>query len=197
MVVPKATSLKDAISKYCSESEQTPAQIQNAKLYGMIPPIDKMDAALNQLVICEKLSLSTNTIDRITNLNGLKCLRILSLGRNNIKNLSGLDAVSDTLEQLWISYNLIEKLKGIQVLKKLLVLYMTNNMVKDWAEFQKLSDLPSLVELNFVGNPLEEKHASDGDWKDQALKRLPNLNKLDGDNIVKDMGDDDDDVENN
>ncbi|KAI6650078.1 Dynein light chain 1, axonemal [Oopsacas minuta] len=152
-----------------------------------------MDAALNQLVSCEKLSLSTNTIERITNLNGLKSLKILSLGRNNIKNLSGLDAVSDTLEQLWISYNLIEKLKGIQVLKKLMVLYMTNNLVKDWAEFQKLSDLPSLVELNFVGNPLEEKHSSDGDWKDHALKRLPNLNKLDGDNIVKDTGDDDDD----
>ena len=196
MAVPKATSLKDAIAKYCSEIEQTPAQIQNAKFYGMIPPIDKMDAALNQLVMCEKLSLSTNTIDRITNLNGLKCLKILSLGRNNIKNLSGLDAVSDTLEQLWLSYNLIEKLKGIQVLKKLSVLYMTNNLVKDWAEFQKLSDLPSLVELNFVGNPLEEKHTSDGDWKDQALKRLPNLNKLDGDNIVKDIGDDDEDVEN-
>ena len=196
MVVPKATSLKDAIAKYCSESEQTPTQIQNAKLYGMIPPIDKMDAALNQLVMCERLSLSTNTIDRITNLNGLKCLKILSLGRNNIKNLSGLDAVSDTLEQLWISYNLIEKLKGIQVLKKLSVLYMTNNMVKDWVEFQKLFDLPSLVELNFVGNPLEEKHTSEGDWKEQALKRLPNLNKLDGDNIVKDLGDDDEDVEN-
>ena len=193
MVAPKATSMKDAIAKFCTETEQVAATVKHAKLYGIIPPLDKMDAALNQLVACEKLSLSTNMIERIANLNGLKNLKILSLGRNNIKNLAGLDAVSDTLEQLWISYNLVEKLKGIQVLKKLNVLYMTNNLVKDWAEFQKLSDLPSLVELNFVGNPLEEKHSSEGDWKDQALKRLPNLNKLDGDNIVKDTGEDEDD----
>ncbi|KAF7649261.1 hypothetical protein LDENG_00144270, partial [Lucifuga dentata] len=59
-------------------------------------------------------------------------LKILSLGRNHIKTLSGLEAIAETLEQLWISYNLIEKLKGIQHLKKLQVLYMSNNSVKEW-----------------------------------------------------------------
>ena len=44
--------------------------------------------------------------------------------------VNGLDAVGDTLEELWISYNNIEKLKGITVLKKLKVLKMTNNKVK-------------------------------------------------------------------
>ena len=34
--------------------------------------------------------------------------------------------------------------------------------------------------LTCEGNPLEEKHSSDGDWRDQALKRLPKLKKLDG-----------------
>lgn len=48
-------------------------------------------------------------------------LKILSLGRNLIKNLTGIEAVADTLEQLWISYNQIEKLKGIAVLSKLQV----------------------------------------------------------------------------
>ena len=65
-------------------------------------------------------------------------LKILSLGRNNIKSLTGLEAVGDTLEELWISYNFIEKLKGINVLKKLKVLYMSNNSVKDFGEFVKL-----------------------------------------------------------
>ena len=78
----------------------------------------------------------------------LENLKVLSLGRNNIKNLNGLvrvpdtrprvfplfstvhpypgfvfvqEAVSDSLVQLWISYNSIEKLKGIGVLKKLKV----------------------------------------------------------------------------
>ena len=44
--------------------------------------------------------------------------------------VNGLDAVGDTLEELWISYNNIEKLKGITLLKKLKVLKMTNNKVK-------------------------------------------------------------------
>lgn len=65
-------------------------------------------------------------------------LKILSLGRNSIKSLTGLEAVGDTLEELWISYNFIEKLKGINVLKKLKVLYMSNNSVKDMGEFVKL-----------------------------------------------------------
>jgi len=34
--------------------------------------------------------------------------------------------------------------------------------------------------LTCEGNPLEEKHSADGDWRDQALKRLPKLKKLDG-----------------
>jgi Leucine-rich repeat (LRR) protein len=37
-------------------------------------------------------------------------LKILSLGRNQIKKLENMDAVSDTLEELWISYNLLDKL---------------------------------------------------------------------------------------
>ncbi|KAM3870849.1 dynein axonemal light chain 1 [Diretmus argenteus] len=144
-----------------------------------------MDASLSALTNCEKLSLSTNCIEKIANLNGLKNLKILSLGRNNIKNLNGLEAVGDTLEELWISYNPLEKLKGIHVMKKLKVLYMSNNLVKEWAEFVKLADLPCLVDLVFVGNPLEEKYSSEGTWMDEASKRLPKLKKLDGTPVIK------------
>ena len=51
-------------------------------------------------------------------------LEILSLGRNNIKKIEGLDGVADTLKELWISYNNIEKLAGIEKLKSLEILYM-------------------------------------------------------------------------
>ncbi|KAF3844437.1 hypothetical protein F7725_007600, partial [Dissostichus mawsoni] len=63
--------------------------------------------------------MSTNCIEKITNLNGLKHLKILSLGRNNIKALTGLN---------------------------LKVLYMSNNLVKEWGEFVRLADLPCLVD---------------------------------------------------
>uniref|UniRef100_A0A8C3HHJ0 Dynein axonemal light chain 1 n=1 Tax=Chrysemys picta bellii TaxID=8478 RepID=A0A8C3HHJ0_CHRPI len=166
---------------------QKASEAKEVKLYAQVPPVEKMDASLSTLVNCEKLSLSTNCIEKIANLNGLKNLRILSLGRNNIKNLNGLEAVGDTLEELWISYNLIEKLKGIHVMKKLKILYMSNNLVKDWAEFVRLADLPLLEDLVFVGNPLEEKYSADqqSSWVEEATKRVPRLKKLDGVPVIK------------
>jgi dynein light chain 1 len=47
-------------------------------------------------------------------------------------------------------------------------------------EFVKLADLPCLVDLVFVGNPLEEKYSAEGTWMDEASKRLLRLKKLDG-----------------
>lgn len=185
MTTVKATTIKDALLKWEEKHGQKAADATRVELLAQIPPIEKMDAALSTLVACDRLSLSTNCIEKITNLNGLKSLKILSLGRNNIKSLTGLEAVGDTLVELWISYNQIEKLKGINVLKKLKVLYMSNNQLKDWSEFQKLVDLPLLEDLLLVGNPLEEKHSAEGDWKDQVATRLKKLKKLDGVPVIR------------
>ncbi len=54
--------------------------------------------------------MSTNNIEKISNLAGLTQLEVLSLGRNCIRKLEGLEPVAGTLKQLWISYNSIEKL---------------------------------------------------------------------------------------
>lgn len=169
------------------------SESKEVKIFGQIPPIEKMDASLSTLASCEKLSLSTNCIEKIANLNGLKNLKILSLGRNNIKSLTGLEAVGDTLEELWISYNNIEKLKGINVLKRLKVLYMSNNQVKDSNEFGKLADLPVLEELVFVGNPLEEKETAEGTYRDNVAKKLPKLKKLDGVPVIREEAEDEGD----
>lgn len=40
----------------------------------------------------------------------------------------------------------------------------------------------------FTGNPLEEKHSQEGDWRDQVLKRLSKLKKLDGVPVVSQAG---------
>ncbi|CAB3994457.1 Dynein light chain 1, axonemal [Paramuricea clavata] len=186
----KGTTIKDALSKWEEKNGKKASESPEILLFAQYPPIEKMDASLSTLANCEKLSLSTNCIEKIANLNGLKNLKILSLGRNNIKNLNGLEAVADTLQELWISYNNIEKLKGIGVLKKLKVLYMSNNQVKSFDEFQKLADLPQLQELLLVGNPLEEKMSAEGTWHSEVTRRLPNLRKLDGITIVKEEGDD-------
>jgi len=188
----KGTSIKEALGKWEEKHGKKASESEEIKLCALLPPIEKMDASLSTIPNCLKLSLSTNAIEKIANLNGLKHLKILSLGRNNIKNLNGLEAVGETLQQLWISYNNIEKLKGIHVLKHLKVLYMSNNSVKDWGEFAKLADLKELHELVFVGNPIEEKHSAEGDWIDKVSKILKPLKKIDGSPILRDEDDEED-----
>ncbi|KAJ1547548.1 Dynein light chain 1, axonemal [Cladochytrium tenue] len=134
----------------------------------------------------KQLALSTNQIEKISNLNGLSCLRILSLGRNSIKKIEGLDAVSETLEELWVSYNLIERLNGIECCKKLKVLYASNNKIKAWEGVTSCQALPALDEMLLVGNPLEEKCTSEGTWTSDISKKFPALKKLDGKPIIRD-----------
>jgi len=89
-------------------------------------------------VSCRHLSLSTNAIERINPLPGLKNLRILSLGRNNIKKIEKLEDLAGTLEELWLSYNKIEKLDGLTGMNKLRVLFLSNNKIKNFDELVKL-----------------------------------------------------------
>ncbi|KAM7543107.1 hypothetical protein Aperf_G00000013320 [Anoplocephala perfoliata] len=184
----KPTTIKVAIANWEARTGENASEATEVKLYAQIPPIEKMDSGLSVLTKCEKLSLSTNAIEKISNLHALKHLRVLSLARNNIKNISGLEPVGDTLEELWISYNLIEKLKGLNPLKKLRVLYMSNNKVKDWVELLKLNELPSLADLVFVGNPLEEHNLDT--FRDEAMRKLPKIKKLDGIPFVRDTEED-------
>lgn len=90
-------------------------------------------------------------IEKINGLAALRNLKILSLGRNNIKSFIGLETIADTLEELWISYNIIDKMKGILGMHKLKVLYMSNNNVDDWSEVQKLNEMESLQDLGLIG----------------------------------------------
>ena len=62
-------------------------ETKEIKLSCQIPAIDKMDDALNSLESVENLSLASNEIERIISLNKLRRIKILSLGRNNIKKL--------------------------------------------------------------------------------------------------------------
>eukprot|EP00162_Nutomonas_longa_P001898 comp12476_c0_seq1/m.16369 comp12476_c0_seq1/g.16369 ORF comp12476_c0_seq1/g.16369 comp12476_c0_seq1/m.16369 type:complete len:195 (-) comp12476_c0_seq1:13-597(-) len=176
----KATLIKDAIKNFEEKYQVKASDEAHVKLWGQLPPIEKMDASLQTLTNCSHLSLSTNAIDKISNLAGLHNLKVLSLGRNNIKKLENLDPVANSLEELWISYNNIERLTGIAVLKKLRVLYMSNNKVDKWTEFERLQELANLEELLFTNNPLEEAHSKQGNWRAEVIKRLPRLKKLDG-----------------
>ncbi|KAL0223647.1 hypothetical protein P9112_003037 [Eukaryota sp. TZLM1-RC] len=171
----KPTTCKEAIKHFEEKHQCVASEAVHVKLNGCLPPIDKFDASINTLVACEHLSLSSNAIERIGNLQGLRNLKILSLGRNKIKRLENLEAVSASLEQLWISYNNIERLAGIEKLKNLKVLYISNNSVSSLSEIDRLSPLP-LEELVLVGNPVAQTET----YRQDLAQRLPNLRKLDG-----------------
>ncbi|XP_014219068.1 dynein light chain 1, axonemal-like [Copidosoma floridanum] len=179
----KPTTCKEAIQKWEEKNGKSAREEKEIVLSFQWLPIEKMDNSLSTLEKVEKLSLSTNMIEKISGINALKNLKILSLSRNNIKTFSGLEAVGDHLEELWISYNLIEKIKGVSALKALKVLYMGNNLVKDWSEFNRLQEIPNLQDLLFVNNPLCENMDPDV-WRTSATKKLPNLKKLDSVPVV-------------
>lgn len=155
-----ATSCKDAIKLFEQAEGKVAADCEDVRLCPISlqqPVIQKMDASLSSLKKCKHLRLSTNSIDKITGLNGMEQLQILSLGRNQIKSFQGLEAVQDTLEQLWVSYNQIGSLAGVEKLQNLQVLYMSNNKVDKWTEVERLKELPKLRDLLMVGNPLMKK----------------------------------------
>nr|XP_012226291.1 PREDICTED: dynein light chain 1, axonemal-like [Linepithema humile] len=206
----KATTCKEAIQRWEEKTGLVASEQKEIILSFQWPPIERMDNSLATLTnvefviflcinlkylyasyiiqiiflnVCRKLSLSTNMIEKISGINSLKYLKILSLSRNNIKTFSGLEAIGDHLEELWISYNLIEKIKGVNVLKALKVLYMGNNLVKDWAEFNRLQEIPNLQDLLFINNPICENMDPES-WRTQVIRRLPGLKKLDAIPIV-------------
>ena len=159
-------------------------------------------------VFLRRLALSSNVIDRLGYMNGLRHLKILSLSRNNVKNLTGLEVLGDTLEQLWISYNQVEKLKSVQNLKKLRVFYFAYNQIKDWSEINKLNELTLLDEINAYGNPIHERIVGenfspepsqpitslDEQYRQEFLRRIPHLKKLDGRVFLEKDDDDDEEI---
>lgn len=150
------------------------------RLFGMLPPIGRMDKEISTLTACEHLGLSTNAIDKIgPGLKELKNLKVLSLGRNRIKKLEQLDIPQ--LEQLWISYNFIDKLSGLDKLKNLRTLYMSNNQISSWAEIDRLANqCPDLTDVLFYGNPFHLNSQSEEEYRLGLLERLPKLIKIDG-----------------
>ncbi|SBT75845.1 dynein light chain 1, putative [Plasmodium ovale] len=149
-----------------------------------IPLIEKLDNSINSLEKCKRLSLSTNRIEKLVPMSGLKNIEILSLGRNCIKKFQFLEDISGTLKQLWVSYNSIDKLDNLHTLKKLQVLYLFHNKIKNLEEVDKLSALPELVELGLKGNPIYDGKTNEY-MKLVILKKLPQLKVVDNETITE------------
>jgi dynein light chain 1 len=189
------TSCAEAIEIWQGYNPDSPVkEATKVLLCGLAPPIEKMDEALHQLVNVKQLSLSTNAIEKMIPLAPLRNLEILSLGRNHIKKIEGLEAVSATLRELWLSYNQINTLDGLDSCLRLEVLFMSNNKIGEdsrgkpsieggWRELDKLTCLPELKNVLFVGNPIYQD-LTKKDILEKVTTRLPalknNQGKVDG-----------------
>ncbi len=110
-------------------------------------------------------------------------MKILSLGRNQIKKISGLEDIGDHLEELWISYNLIENLIGLAPhCTTLKVLYMAHNKIKDINELDWIKDLPSLTNCVFLGNDFYDKFPNKDEARLGVLGKVSKLSMID--NII-------------
>ncbi|GFR04014.1 dynein light chain 1, axonemal [Trichonephila clavata] len=178
----KGIAFKDGLKKWAEKTGENASEATVIKLNGWIPSIDKLDASLATLTNCEKLSLSTNMIDKLTNLNTLSKVKILSVGRNNLKSLNGIEGISETLEELWASYNNIDKLKAASSLKNLRVLYLSNNNLKDANELKHLAELPKLEDLVLKGCPIESILGEN--YRSKVAEIIPQLKKLDGTSLI-------------
>jgi len=190
------TSIKDALVKFAEKYtvEEGDDRIRNpgppwaapvvavesekVLLFGMMPPIAKMDNTLSTLKAAKHISLSSNNIERVTGLKGCESCEILSLGRNQLKKLDGVEDVAETLQELWVSYNLLQSLKGIEKLGKLRVLYATQNLIAKLTELDALKESKTLEELTLIGNPVWNEHPED--FREHIAGRCPWLKKLDG-----------------
>mmetsp|Transcript_39526 Transcript_39526/g.58076 ORF Transcript_39526/g.58076 Transcript_39526/m.58076 type:complete len:195 (+) Transcript_39526:96-680(+) len=178
-----STNIKAAIKKWEEKHPDTNiVEATTVKFCAMIPPITKMDAnTLNTLTNCEWLSLSTNMVDKMARLE-LPNLKILSLARNRVKKIDGLQAVAGSLEQLWLSYNDCRDVDGVLGCPKLRVLYMAHNKIKDWAEIAKLRSLANLEDILLVGNPIysDDSIADAAAARIRVIQCIPHIQKIDG-----------------
>merc|ERR1712032_1605986 len=109
-----------------------------------------------------------------------KQLHTLSLGRNVIKKIGGLEEIGANLRELWLSYNSISTLDGLQPCTKLTTLFMANNKIKEWTELAKLQANPELTNLLLVGNPIYDGLTKKKEARPKVLEHLPKITPLDG-----------------
>lgn len=188
MAVAGRNTLKRALEEWQEKNGKNPAEEADINLTFRNPPLDRIDSVtLSTLTNCRYLRLSTNAITAMVPITGLKYLETLSLGRNQIKKIIGLDEVGATLKNLWLSYNNIDSLSSLSCCVVLQHFYIAHNKIKDWAELDKLKDLKTLQFCVFLGNEIYDKAGSDTEARLAVIRKLPQLTSLDGKSTFEEL----------
>jgi leucine-rich repeat-containing protein 49 len=105
---------------------------------------------LQTLRLLQYLDFSDNHLLEIENLPEL--LKVLLLGRNRIKRITGLESLGN-LEVLDLSSNCIEDIEGLEKLQNLKVLNLESNKIRTVPD---IGYLTALVELNLKKNQIHD-----------------------------------------
>ncbi|KOB71836.1 putative dynein light chain [Operophtera brumata] len=104
MAVLKATTCKEAISRWEKAKGQVAADALVVELQFMYPPIEKMDGALSTLETVsdtlEELWVSYNNIDKMKGIGTLKNLRVLYMCNNSVKE--------------WVEFNRLQECPALR-----------------------------------------------------------------------------------
>ena len=97
--------------------------------------------------------------------------------------MEGINKLKE-LEYINLAVNSVGLIEGVRGCESLMKIDLTLNFVdiEDFEEsIDNLAELNDLRELYLLGNPCTDwKH-----WKDYCVARLPNLGRLDGDDVLK------------
>ena len=150
----------------------------------------------------DTLVLSHNKIERVSeSLATLECLSKLNLGNNLLREVPSEVFRMTRLRELRLNGNKIMKIpprEMWQCLQHLSILDLGNNQVFNVQDVTNLSPLSkSLVQVNFLGNPIAPMSAADGKKGDNAadnekyakykaliMSILPNLTNLDNTSLT-------------
>ncbi|KAM3961451.1 uncharacterized protein ACR2FA_004567 [Aphomia sociella] len=144
--------------------------------------IEKMEG-LEKLYNLKKLYLGNNKISVVENLDGIRYLEELHIEKQDINSPDGLCfdprtlmSIGASLRILNVSENKITDVTWAKPLRRLEVLIAKKNNLED---FQSVADdlcsLTSLVDVNFIGNPMTKKHR----YKETIIARCAQLRVLD------------------
>ncbi|XP_048830995.1 leucine-rich repeat-containing protein 9 [Brienomyrus brachyistius] len=132
---------------------------------------------LSRLTGLRALFLQGNEISHVEGLEGLQHLRELALDGNRIRAMGQSSFSGQTsLVELHLAENRLREVDHLQPLVKLRRLFLDANKLQDLSEIEKLEELPSLVELSVLGNPVARRTRH----RPAVLVRLTRLQVLDG-----------------
>ncbi len=136
------------------------------------------------------LSIQSNRIVKLENLDGLIKLEELYMSDNGLSKIEGIDKLNK-LRVLDLSNNKIEHIENIENVIELEEFWFSNNNLSNWQDIEILKELPKLKCLYLEHNPIyyinnvkpsvliTDNQSNNASYRRKIIFTLPNLEQLD------------------